>query len=317
MEKLFVMPLVVLCALLMACVGVTAGVENSSLNSVYGMREPIDGPGQRHLAEQSRDAVPQVLSKSKYGNPPVYEVAGRFYQTMDSAEGYLEQGIASWYGSKFHGRLTSSREVYDMYLMTAAHRYLPIPTFVEVTNRKNGKSVIVKVNDRGPFHDDRIIDLSYAAAVRLGVIATGTAPVEVRAVSVMNQATSDPGTHSPTVKKVTYVGKRSVKKSSTAPARLAKRTHSIRPVSSYLIDSGSMKSGIFIQLGAYSKKINAHSMEQRVQDIIPTAVVNVVPSIDRKIYFVQLGPLYSHALVNDLVKDLSRGGVKNYRGVVN
>ncbi len=128
------------------------------------------------------DAVPRVEPRSRYGNPPSYQVFGKTYQVMDSAKGYRERGIASWYGTKFHGRRTSSGEPYDLLKMTAAHKRLPLPTYVEVRNLENGRRVIVKVNDRGPFHEGRIIDLSYAAAHKLGMAAKGTAPVEVIAI---------------------------------------------------------------------------------------------------------------------------------------
>jgi rare lipoprotein A len=117
---------------------------------------------------------------SRYGNRSPYTVLGKTYRVLDSAEGYDETGIASYYGNKFHGRRTSNLEVYDMYAFTAAHKTLPLPSFARVTNLANGRSVIVRVNDRGPFHDGRIIDLSYAAAVKLGVDRMGTARVEVK-----------------------------------------------------------------------------------------------------------------------------------------
>ena len=132
------------------------------------------------------DAVPRDEAKSKYGNPDSYEVLGKRYYVMDSSEGFRQKGEASWYGTKFHGQRASSGETYNMYAMTAAHKTLPLPTYVEVKNLDNGRKAIVKVNDRGPFHDGRIIDLSYAAATKLGVVATGTAPVEIR---VVNKAT--------------------------------------------------------------------------------------------------------------------------------
>ncbi len=128
------------------------------------------------------DAIPKDETRSKYGNPASYEVFGKRYYVLDSNAGFKQKGDASWYGSKFHGRRASSGETYNMYAMTAAHKTLPLPTYVEVTNLKNGRKAIVKVNDRGPFHDGRIIDLSYAAATKLGVVASGTAPVEIRAI---------------------------------------------------------------------------------------------------------------------------------------
>ena len=128
------------------------------------------------------EPVPRVEPRSRYGNPESYSVFGRTYRVMDSASGYSERGIASWYGTKFHGKLTSSREPYDMYAFTAAHKTLPLPTFVRVTNLDNGVTLVLRVNDRGPFHANRIIDLSYAAAIRLGIAARGTGLVEVTAI---------------------------------------------------------------------------------------------------------------------------------------
>ncbi len=128
------------------------------------------------------EPVPRAEPRSRYGNHSPYTVLGRTYRVMDSSDGYLERGIASWYGTKFHGRPTSSFEPYDMYQYTAAHKSLPLPSYVKVTNLDNGKSVVVRVNDRGPFKDDRIIDLSYVAALRLDMHQRGTARVEVRAL---------------------------------------------------------------------------------------------------------------------------------------
>jgi rare lipoprotein A len=131
------------------------------------------------------EAIPEPEVKaerpSRYGNRS-YAVLGKSYRVLASSEGYVEQGNASYYGNKFHGRLTSNQEVYDMYAFTAAHRSLPLPSYVRVTNLSNGKSVVVRVNDRGPFHANRIIDLSYAAAVKLDFIRQGTARVEVEAL---------------------------------------------------------------------------------------------------------------------------------------
>jgi len=128
------------------------------------------------------DAVPVHEPLSRYGNPPSYDVDGVTYHVLETSEGYEAEGIASWYGEEFQGRRTSSGEPYDMYGMTAAHRTLPIPTYVEVTNLENSRTVVVRVNDRGPFHPDRLIDLSYAAARKLGIVGAGTARVRVRAL---------------------------------------------------------------------------------------------------------------------------------------
>ncbi len=126
-----------------------------------------------------KEPVPTSEPLSRYGNPTEYHVDGHKYEVMKSSSGYKTRGVASWYGSKFHKQRTSSGEPYDMYVMTAAHKTLPLPTYIRVRNLDNGKTAVVKVNDRGPFHADRIIDLSYAAALKLGVFPKGTAHVEI------------------------------------------------------------------------------------------------------------------------------------------
>jgi len=135
-----------------------------------------------------KDAVPVSEPRSPMGNPERYTVLGREYRVLEDATGFREEGIASWYGMKFHGHRTSNGETFDVYQMTAAHKNLPLPSYVRVTRKDSGASVIVRVNDRGPFHQGRIIDLSYAAAVRLGIDKDGTAPVsiEVIAAPLMN-----------------------------------------------------------------------------------------------------------------------------------
>jgi rare lipoprotein A len=129
------------------------------------------------------DAVPRPEPRSAHGNPAFYDVFGQRYFVLPSAAGYLERGVASWYGPTFHGGNTSSGELYDMYGMTAAHKTLPLPSYARVTNLKNGKSVIVRINDRGPFVANRLIDLSYTAAAKLDMIQGGTTLVEVRALT--------------------------------------------------------------------------------------------------------------------------------------
>lgn len=129
------------------------------------------------------EPIPKVEPRSARGNPPFYTVLGRRYFVMETAEGYLERGVASWYGPGFHASTTSNGERYDMYAMTAAHKTLPLPAYVQVTNLRNGKSVVVRVNDRGPFKAGRIIDLSYTAASRLDFLKDGTTFVEVRALT--------------------------------------------------------------------------------------------------------------------------------------
>jgi len=129
------------------------------------------------------EVVPKEIIRTAAGNKSPYSVNGRSYTVMDSEVGYQETGMASWYGRKFHGHLTSNGEIYDMFQYSAAHKSLPIPSFARVTNLSNGKSVVVRVNDRGPFHESRIIDLSYAAAARLDYAANGTARVRVESLT--------------------------------------------------------------------------------------------------------------------------------------
>lgn len=206
------------------------------------------------------DAVPRVEPRSRGGNKSPYKVLGKRYHVLDSAAGYRERGTASWYGEKFHGHRTSNGETYDMYKMSAAHKSLPLPTYVRVTNLDNGRQVIVRVNDRGPFHDDRLIDLSYAAAARLGMLKKGTARVEVEAI--------DPRTwNSGTV--LASAG-------DATPAPAEEQT-----------------AGRFLQVGAYSSS----SAAQQVQNGLVAAargapiLVNAVEREGRRLYRVLIGPL--------------------------
>lgn len=147
-------------------------------------RYTFDGPPSGSFETSLiKPVVPKPEPLSAYGNHSPYEVWGEHYEVLPTARGYVETGIASWYGTAFHGRLTSSGEPYDMYQLTAAHKHLPLPSYVEVTHLETGESIVVRVNDRGPFKPGRIIDLSWAAAVRLGIDQAGTAPVEVRALT--------------------------------------------------------------------------------------------------------------------------------------
>lgn len=161
-----------------------SGPAAGGATAVMRAPDPSDTP--RELTQGDLDAIPDAVpvaeERSRYGNPSEYEVDGKTYHVMDSADGYEQEGIASWYGPDFQGKRTSSGEPYDMYLMTAAHRTLPIPTYLEVTNLDNGRTVVVRVNDRGPFHSDRILDLSYVAARKLGIVGPGTGRVRIRAL---------------------------------------------------------------------------------------------------------------------------------------
>lgn len=230
------------------------------------------------------DAIPKNEPRSRYGNPAQYAVFGKNYYTLTSADNYHEKGIASWYGKKFHGRRTSSGELYDMYAMTAAHKTLPLPSYVEVTNLENGRKVIVKVNDRGPFHDNRLIDLSYSAAMKLGIVAKGTGLVEVKTVTPasINQAAAQ---------------------STTAVAAI--------PVKS----SGSAL--MFLQVGAFSTRVRAEQVKTRLQNDVAFAI-NIVPFnvASNTLYRVRVGPLASVTQGDSLVSELARLGFRDTQIVI-
>lgn len=213
------------------------------------------------------NAKPKSIPPSKTGNPRSYSVFGKRYYVLESSRGYDQVGHASWYGTKFHGRKTSSGEKYNMFEMTAAHKTLPIPTYVKVKNVANGRSVIVKVTDRGPFHDDRIIDLSYAAAKKLGIYEKGTGRVRVTALPPYQERTP---------KLLRFASRRA------APAPTQDLTGNEDP--------GDAR-GIFIQMGAFDDKTNAISLLNRAKSHVKSAgSIAYDPDDDRPMYKVRLGP---------------------------
>jgi rare lipoprotein A len=151
--------------------------------------KPSEVPADVH---RTPDPVPRAEPRSRGGNSPSYSVFGKTYRVLDDARGFRERGYASWYGKKFHGNKTANGEVYDMYQMTAAHKSLPLPSYARVTRLDNGKSVVVRVNDRGPFHAGRVIDLSYAAAARLDMLQQGSAKVEVVVLDQLSDGAAAP-----------------------------------------------------------------------------------------------------------------------------
>jgi rare lipoprotein A len=156
----------------------SAPVANAGRYSISQDR----APSQALDVSQIREVIPVPLNRTMAGNRSPYTVNGRSYRVMQTEEGFQQTGLASWYGEKFHGHQTSNGEIFDMYQVSAAHTGLPIPSFLRVTNLENQRSIVVRVNDRGPFHNDRIIDLSYAAAYKLGFSNQGTALVHIEAI---------------------------------------------------------------------------------------------------------------------------------------
>lgn len=239
--------------------------------SLFQTKEKADGPPKNPKSvKHIPNAKPKVEPLSRYGNMPTYTVFGKTYQTMKSSKGYREKGLASWYGTKFDGRRTSSGEPYDLYGMTAAHKSLPLPTYVNVKNLTNGKSVIVKVNDRGPFVGNRIIDLSYAAAKKLGVYDTGTAMVEVTAINPKHQNLAQ------------------------APVKD--------------ISTPSLEKPLYLQLGAFQDQGNADRLASQLSNIAKNHQLSIKVEQTRRYskpwYKVRLGPIHTDFLVNKLKDEL-------------
>lgn len=223
---------------------------------------------------QIPNAVPHRLPRSPYGNPPSYSVFGKTYYVLNSAEGYVGTGIASWYGRKFQGQRTSSGEPYDMFAMTAAHKTLPLPTFVRVTNLRNGRQVVVKVNDRGPFHPGRIIDLSYAAAWKLGMLKQGSAPVRVEAIDAVPLRIAQSSTAAAPAPVMTVAASTPVADPPPAPVPEA----STADVDQYL------------QVGAFADPANARTLAARLRAAgLPQTFVDP-PRNGETYYRVRLGP---------------------------
>ncbi|MDA0689866.1 MAG: septal ring lytic transglycosylase RlpA family protein [Proteobacteria bacterium] len=183
-----IQPLVrMLLPLALATVLVACGSTPAPTSSNHGSRYSIQqdrAPSREVDIASIPDVVPEPVNRTRAGNVSPYTVLGKTYTVLPTEEGYQERGVASWYGEKFHGHQTSNGEIFDMYKVSAAHKSLPIPSYLRVTNLDNNRSIVVRVNDRGPFHGDRIIDLSYAAALKLGYADRGTARVQLEAIVV-------------------------------------------------------------------------------------------------------------------------------------
>ena len=226
------------------------------------------------------EPVPKAEPRSLYGNKSPYTVLGQTYRVLPTARGYDERGIASFYGNKFDGYKTSSLENYDMYKFTAASKVLPLPSYARVTNLSNGKSVIVRVNDRGPFHENRIIDLSYAAAVRIGIWPKGTGLVEVQGIDP-----SDPG----------------AEPSPPAP-----------------VTSAGGSPGIYLQVGAFSDPANAERVAARLRQANFASVqVEQVQVDGRTIRRVRVGPLDSVDRADEVTRRIENMGLPRPQVAVN
>jgi len=215
------------------------------------------------------DITPRAEPHSRGGNKSQYQVLGKTYSVLKSAKNFSQTGTASWYGEKFHGHLTSNGEIYNMYAMSAAHKNLPLPTYLKVTNNANNKSVIVRVNDRGPFHQDRIIDLSYSAAYKLGMMKTGVANVTITAITDF-----------------------SVPKQVIAP----------KPKSSSIVKTGQRK---YIQVFATKNETLANKTAQALQSLYQ---INTIIPKNNDIYRIQMGPISDTKQLNTILANLKKSG---------
>ncbi|MEX0731030.1 MAG: septal ring lytic transglycosylase RlpA family protein [Aquisalimonadaceae bacterium] len=263
---------------------------------------PATAPDLSHL----QDPEPRDEPRSRYGNPESYEVFGQTYRVMaEMPDDHSEEGIASWYGKKFHGRRTSSGEPYDMYTLTAAHRELPIPAYVRVTHLENGRSVVVRVNDRGPFAHNRIIDLSYAAAQRLDMVDTGTAPVRI---DVLRDRDADQArSEKPAPERKAARQSRPSSAAQAAPARRLPGEVSVNaPVRYYL------------QVGAFSQRDNAENLRRTLVDAGLGAVqIQGDDNDSSPLYRVRVGPVDSVEEVDRLSRELQQRGLESSRVAIN
>ena len=243
------------------------------------------------------DAVPRAEARSAHGNPPFYDALGRRYFVLSSADGYDERGVASWYGPTFHGGNTSSGELYDMYGMTAAHKTLPLPTYARVTNLANGRSIVVRINDRGPFVANRIIDLSYTAAAKLDMLREGTAWVEVRALSAGTpelppRIVPPPATSPP---------------AQPPPAQPPPQP----PLQPPPAQAAAGPPLLYVQTGAFADPANAERELARLQAAgLASAFVMPPPAAGRsQLYRVRIGPVGSVAEFDTLAARLTALGI--------
>ncbi len=239
-----------------------------------------DSAGRNINPDDIRQPIPRALEYSRYGNPKKYTVFGKTYYVKKSHIGYDQTGLASWYGTKFHGRKTSTQETYNMYAMTAAHKTLPIPFYAEVTHLGNGKKIIVKVNDRGPFHKGRIIDLSYAAAAKLGFLSQGTAKVRVRALDIKN------GNYS---------------------------SNKAAPSTKAIINNLENGKYYYVQVGAYAEDKTLNAMLTRLAGARIAPVNTTLRSHGNKLRKVRIGPLKEMRIVKEVLSRLDDAGIYPYK----
>lgn len=267
------------------------------------------------------DAVPRIEPRARNGNPPFYDVFGKRYYVLSSSVGYWERGVASWYGPGFHKVRTSTGEPYDMYGMTAAHRTLPLPAYVRVTNLQNGRSVVVRVNDRGPFVGNRIIDLSYTAAAKLDMLRNGTAMVEIHTIDptapppTITASSASPGATAPTPSGA------AASPPSAAPPSIAPLTimpsavaaPAVSPtVAATATATAAPAPALFVQAGAFADPANAERLAERLRGgNLGKVFVRDDQIAGRRMYRVRIGPVPDVADFDRVVAALERAGISD------
>ncbi len=277
------------------------------------------------------EVIPRIEPRARSGNPPFYDVFGKRYYVLSSSVGYRERGVASWYGPGFHNVRTSIGEPYDMYGMTAAHKTLPLPAYVRVTNLQNGRSVVVRVNDRGPFVGNRIIDLSYSAAVKLDMLRNGTAMVEVRTIdpsvppAITASATPAPAAAPPAATALTIVAPAPVAPAGSARAGStpAGSTPAVAPAAtapgtatptagSGVTSPAAAATALFVQAGAFSDPANAERLAEKLRGgNYGKVIVRDDQIAGRRMYRVRIGPVPSVAEFDRVVAALERAGIND------
>jgi rare lipoprotein A len=279
--------------------------------------EPLTAPP---MPDSVADAMPRIEPRSRYGNPPFYDVFGKRYYVLSSSVGYWERGVASWYGPGFHKVRTSTGEPYDMYGMTAAHKTLPLPAYVRVTNLQNGRSIVVRVNDRGPFVGNRIIDLSYTAAAKLDMLRNGTALVEVRAIDPSTPLPVVTASATPAPAPGTQAAGAPAPAASapaaaappvtTAPAAVA--LAAVAPTTGVPVASPPTPAPLFVQAGAFSDPSNAERLADKLRGgSYGKVFVRDDQIAGRRMYRVRIGPVPDVAEFDRVVAALERAGIND------
>jgi len=259
------------------------------------------------------DAIPEPVIRTKAGNTSPYTVFGETYTLLPDSQGYQEQGHASWYGTKFHGRYTANGEIYDMWGMTAAHKTLPIPSYVRVTNTDNDHSVIVKVNDRGPFHSDRIIDLSYAAAKKLGFADKGVALVNVVDITPENHVMSQKATSLPMASNqsstVTVLPSKVGPDTPVSPiVTMPKAQPKKASNTAVLVSIDDM----VLQVGAFKEKNRANKLKSQLSKLLTVPVTVESSTVWHR---VRVGPIRDKQTLATTKQLLAEQGINNAREV--